>query len=179
MADGFFTCPSCGTELCSNCKQQHIGLKACSASEPTKISVDDAFNALASREGYALCKRCYMRVELVSGCNHMTCFCGHQFCFECNATWRTCHCEQWSEERLLARAHERAGEHANRPAVVQEHRRRIIAEENCVVHEWDRRAIGHHRGSICGNCDFILWEYCYACTHCRFRVCYTCRHHRL
>lgn len=37
----------------------------------------------------------------------MTCYCGFEFCYECAAQWKTCSCEQWEEERLLATAEAR------------------------------------------------------------------------
>ena len=37
------------------------------------------------------CKRCKFIVERSSGCNHMTCKCGYQFCYICGARWTQRH----------------------------------------------------------------------------------------
>ncbi|KAH6712572.1 hypothetical protein BKA61DRAFT_692712 [Leptodontidium sp. MPI-SDFR-AT-0119] len=33
------------------------------------------------------CPRCLWAMEKTEGCNHMTCHCGHSFCWLCLATW--------------------------------------------------------------------------------------------
>ncbi|CAI5725594.1 unnamed protein product [Hyaloperonospora brassicae] len=38
------------------------------------------------------CPGCGVGVQKVSGCNHMTCLNGHQFCFLCTKQWKTCDC---------------------------------------------------------------------------------------
>uniref|UniRef100_M4C3U0 RING-type domain-containing protein n=1 Tax=Hyaloperonospora arabidopsidis (strain Emoy2) TaxID=559515 RepID=M4C3U0_HYAAE len=38
------------------------------------------------------CPGCGVGVQKVSGCNHMTCLNGHQFCFLCTKKWKTCGC---------------------------------------------------------------------------------------
>jgi hypothetical protein len=37
------------------------------------------------------CPACRMFIEKTEGCNHMTCLCGHQFCFICIADWNEEH----------------------------------------------------------------------------------------
>ncbi|CAL8999751.1 unnamed protein product [Prunus brigantina] len=45
-------------------------------------------------------------VELDSGCYHITCRCGHQFCYTCGAEWKnkkaTCDCPLWDEHYAIS-----------------------------------------------------------------------------
>lgn len=48
---------------------------------------------LANEQGWQSCQRCKQIVDLIpGGCNHMTCRCGHQFCYACGQRWKTCRC---------------------------------------------------------------------------------------
>ena len=53
---------------------------------------DEQFNLLVAREKLANCPRCYIWVQKISGCNHITCNkCHHQFCYVCKtAEWSKC-----------------------------------------------------------------------------------------
>ncbi|CEG38798.1 hypothetical protein F443_08422 [Plasmopara halstedii] len=39
------------------------------------------------------CPGCGVGVQKVSGCNHITCLYGHEFCYSCCMKWKTCGCE--------------------------------------------------------------------------------------
>lgn len=88
--------------------------------EEKRPGVDSQFLRLARQEGYSRCEKCSSYVELSSGCNHMTCRCGHHFCHVCNAKWKTCGCPQWYEENLEIQARNRAGPEAHIPEVRKE-----------------------------------------------------------
>ncbi|KAF4042525.1 IBR half RING-finger domain-containing protein [Phytophthora infestans] len=50
--------------------------------------------ANAVRQNHAVqCPGCGVGVQKITGCNHMTCFNSHQFCFLCTRKWKTCACE--------------------------------------------------------------------------------------
>ncbi|KAE9578869.1 putative E3 ubiquitin-protein ligase rbrA [Colletotrichum fructicola] len=49
-------------------------------------------NALAEEEGWQHCAKCQALVEHREACQHMTCRCGHQFCYVCGVKWRGCAC---------------------------------------------------------------------------------------
>jgi len=36
------------------------------------------------------CPACWQLVQRASGCDHMTCACGAEFCYSCGAEWGTC-----------------------------------------------------------------------------------------
>lgn len=44
-------------------------------------------------------------IELATGCYHMTCRCGYEFCYTCGAEWKnkkaTCTCPLWDEENIV------------------------------------------------------------------------------
>jgi len=97
----FLRCPaeSCGAMTCARCKAEATSGHKC---EPGKA--EQAILALAQRSGWARCPGCAQLIELTHGCNHMTCRCKMEFCYSCNAKWKTCTCPQWSEDRLVNRA---------------------------------------------------------------------------
>lgn len=51
---------------------------------------------------YRQCSKCKNVIEKSSGCNHMTCKCGYQFCYLCGYKWRQSHtCENPDGEPLF------------------------------------------------------------------------------
>ncbi|PYI20440.1 hypothetical protein BO99DRAFT_456587 [Aspergillus violaceofuscus CBS 115571] len=59
----------------------------------------------ARRFGWQTCPRCGRLVELDSGCHHMICLCGVEFCYFCGRVWKTCRCNVPRDPR--AEAYER------------------------------------------------------------------------
>ena len=45
---------------------------------------------LIAREGYQQCSECNRVVERESGCPHMTCYCGYEFCYHCGSQISVC-----------------------------------------------------------------------------------------
>jgi len=104
------TCPKCSMTFCALCSRawsttpripswfnnspvrishtnklcSTYGRKAVSASEDDYIAIADAVDARA-------CPGCTMRTSRVSGCNHMTCSCGFEWCFVCETRWNLSH----------------------------------------------------------------------------------------
>jgi hypothetical protein len=74
-----FECPACSQGLCGGCKSiAHPGATC----EEYKLAMGDSeLVALAKQEGWRECTSCQVYVQLKHGCNHMTCFCGHHFCY--------------------------------------------------------------------------------------------------
>jgi hypothetical protein len=79
-------CPDCGITTCGSCKARgHEG--PCSVEDDT-----DEMEQLMKERGWRACFNCNAVVERSTGCSHMTCRCGAQFCYRCGSRWRTCEC---------------------------------------------------------------------------------------
>lgn len=83
------TCPHCKHATCTTCKTKyHEGMDC-----PDDKGTRDVLH-LASTLGWQKCSRCSRMVEREYGCNHMTCRCGNEFCYECGGPWMNCHCRR-------------------------------------------------------------------------------------
>ncbi|KAF7350397.1 RBR-type E3 ubiquitin transferase [Mycena venus] len=105
-------CPSCQLLLCVACRvawHDDVSCEQYQALPPDERSPEDRLlHELAKAKHWRRCPNCSSLVELVSGCNHMTCRCGTHFCFKCGSLATTkgmCKreppCELWDEEMLL------------------------------------------------------------------------------
>lgn len=182
--NGQFYCPNlaCGGINCSKCFNSHRGL-TCAQFESSKshavTSADASFAAFAASSKLQRCSNCRAHVELISGCNHVTCNCGFDFCFQCGLKWKTCKCVAWEEANIIREAARRAGERANNVAVVERLRNTIRREVDCAAGEHNWIEV-QQRGGDCRNCAFYMHIYHFRCGTCRLSpICYTCRHHRI
>lgn len=48
---------------------------------------DVALFDVAKRSRWQRCSQCRQMIELGQGCRHMTCKCGHEFCYTCGKAW--------------------------------------------------------------------------------------------
>lgn len=82
-------CPSCDFPFCGRCKGAPHGSATCDAVQAwqAKLTSDGASIARILSVTKA-CPACHERIEKNMGCNHMTCRCGHQFCWICMGTWK-------------------------------------------------------------------------------------------
>jgi hypothetical protein len=80
-------CLQCTHRFCSGCHEvAHAGTCAEYAAVVAATGSDGgaaAYYALRDREGYRECPGCGEDVERSSGCSHMTCTCGQDFCYSC------------------------------------------------------------------------------------------------
>ncbi|TFK87511.1 hypothetical protein K466DRAFT_645879 [Polyporus arcularius HHB13444] len=58
----------------------------------TPADVDVSLLSLGQHSGWARCPCCETMIELNDGCYHITCRCGAEFCYRCQARWRICIC---------------------------------------------------------------------------------------
>jgi len=91
-----FPCRGCKTRLCLRCKDEAHGETTCAAAASARAaaSEDEAVRSLAAAAGWRTCTGCGSLVELLFGCNHMTCRCGAAFCYACGVPWKGCTCPQ-------------------------------------------------------------------------------------
>jgi hypothetical protein len=104
--DREMACPSCHTLLCTSCQQPaHPWDPSCNREDDSAM-----IDHLLLENKWQRCPGCGVIVELTFGCNHMTCRCGAEFCYECAAGWKSCGCEVWNQQKLYAEAERRLTE---------------------------------------------------------------------
>ncbi|KAI1466507.1 uncharacterized protein F4812DRAFT_460778 [Daldinia caldariorum] len=81
-------CDKCSSKTCKKCKRGHEPTESGCEESP----IDTALTDIARSKHWQTCPRCNRMLDRSSGCNHMKCHCGHEFCYECGMTWRTCSC---------------------------------------------------------------------------------------
>ena len=83
-------CPHCRYRMCRRCRhQQHDPGSWCPEDSDLQATI-----RTADLHGYRTCYKCFTMIELKSGCRHLTCVCGAQFCYVCGAPWHTCSCTE-------------------------------------------------------------------------------------
>lgn len=90
-------CKKCKTKVCCLCNNKWHTSRDCPKDKSTK-----EFIKLAQEKGWQQCYNCKATVELREGCNHMTCACKADFCMCCGLKWKTCDCQMFSDEAILA-----------------------------------------------------------------------------
>ncbi|KAH3758651.1 IBR domain protein [Pelomyxa schiedti] len=89
-----FTCPKCHKRYCLRCRvEMHAGQTCESYQQWAKMNSKDTFNNFVKGAKYKQCPQCRCWIELAKGCNHMTCKCGHEFCYSCGKSF-PCGCGQ-------------------------------------------------------------------------------------
>ncbi|KAK1436939.1 hypothetical protein QVD17_02723 [Tagetes erecta] len=79
-------CPNCHRLFCAQCKVAwHCGMNCIEYKSLKKgeKSTDDMLINLAKNKKWKKCSKCNFFVEKVVGCDHITCRCGHRFCYMC------------------------------------------------------------------------------------------------
>ncbi|KAK3995554.1 hypothetical protein QBC44DRAFT_19021 [Cladorrhinum sp. PSN332] len=171
-------CSECFHCTCTVCKgAAHPGSVECPDDPAAQEMVE-----LAGQMGWQKCKPCGRFIELDTGCNHMTCPCGAQFCYVCGETWKRCSCPQWQEERLFNRAnaivdrnHGEGQLRVGQRAALVERERNLIQNHQCQHGSWAYRS-GSHR---CEECHCRLPSFIFECEQCQILACRRCRYNRL
>lgn len=103
-------CVKCNSLFCISCKVPWHDNITCSdymKRFPFQSANDAKLKSLATRNHWRQCIRCKNLVELVAGCYHISCRCGHEFCYTCGAEWikkkPTCRCPIWDERNIIDR----------------------------------------------------------------------------
>lgn len=101
-------CPVCQRFFCVGCGVPWHSSMSCeefqSLPEEERDASDITLHRLAQNKRWKRCQQCRIMIELTQGCYHMTCRCGHEFCYSCGAEYRdgqqTCQCAFWDEDSL-------------------------------------------------------------------------------
>uniref|UniRef100_A0A5B7BLC9 RBR-type E3 ubiquitin transferase n=1 Tax=Davidia involucrata TaxID=16924 RepID=A0A5B7BLC9_DAVIN len=99
-------CPVCQRFICVECGVPWHTSMSCEEYQNLPLEERDAgditLHRLAQNNRWRRCQQCRRMIELTHGCYHMTCWCGHEFCYSCGAEYRdsqqTCQCVFWDEE---------------------------------------------------------------------------------
>ena len=124
-----------GHLTCTICRGQHHGSGECPEDRDMDLT-----NVLAEEEGWKRCSSCNALVEHREACQHMTCRCGHQFCYVCGQRWRTCSCTMDQLYALKGAAQERREHRRFREQTEAAELRQILAQIELFEQEEARRA---------------------------------------
>ncbi|KAL4592210.1 hypothetical protein LXL04_005197 [Taraxacum kok-saghyz] len=98
-ASGKRKCVKCHRRFCMNCNVAWHDDMTCGEfieSFEYKAANEAKLKSLASTKKWRQCVKCKNMVELATGCNHISCRCGHEFCYTCGGEWinkkATCTC---------------------------------------------------------------------------------------
>ncbi|XP_015885216.3 E3 ubiquitin-protein ligase RSL1 [Ziziphus jujuba] len=99
-------CPVCQRFICVDCVVPWHSSMSCEEYQSLPLEERDAsditLHRLAQNKKWRRCQQCRRMIELTQGCYHMTCWCGHEFCYSCGAEYRegqqTCQCAFWDED---------------------------------------------------------------------------------
>ncbi|KAG7019427.1 putative E3 ubiquitin-protein ligase, partial [Cucurbita argyrosperma subsp. argyrosperma] len=101
-----FECPVCQRFICVECQVPWHSSMSCEEFQNVPLEERDAADItlrhLAQNKRWRRCQECRRMIELTQGCYHMTCWCGHEFCYSCGGEYQdgqqTCRCALWDEE---------------------------------------------------------------------------------
>lgn len=99
-------CPVCQRFICVECGVPWHSSMCCEEFQNLPLEERDAaditLHRLAQNKRWRRCQQCRRMIELTQGCYHMTCWCGHEFCYSCGAEYtdghQTCQCAFWDED---------------------------------------------------------------------------------
>ncbi|MED6198521.1 hypothetical protein PIB30_067142 [Stylosanthes scabra] len=88
-------CPHCHRLFCAQCKVPwHDGVECgefMSLNEDERDKEDLLVMNLAKAKRWRRCSKCRIYVEKNEGCSHISCRCGHHFCYACGGAWNHNH----------------------------------------------------------------------------------------
>lgn len=90
------TCTTCNSSTCAHCTASaHPTSVRCTIDRDLRQAL-----VLGQSHGWQRCPQCRQLVEKNTGCMHMSCRCGAQFCYRCSIEWNKCSC---SSGRVITR----------------------------------------------------------------------------
>ncbi|KAL6502206.1 hypothetical protein OROHE_024799 [Orobanche hederae] len=103
---GCVECPVCARFICVECEVPWHSSMTCQEYQNLALDERDGsdltLHRLAQSKRWSRCQQCRRMIEFAHGCYHMTCWCGHEFCYSCGAEYddgqQTCRCAFWDED---------------------------------------------------------------------------------
>lgn len=94
-------CSNCCRLVCTRCQVPWHSSMRCEEYQNLTLGEQNAevttLHHLPQISSWRHCQQCRRMIELAEGCYHVTCLCGHEFCFSCGAEYRygtqSCQCE--------------------------------------------------------------------------------------
>ena len=68
--------------------REYSGLRQLSEMDDGADAADADVQGLLDEKKWCRCSRCLVIVERTAGCDHITCKCGHEFCYQCGVPSR-------------------------------------------------------------------------------------------
>ncbi len=84
-----FTCNLCKIRYCLECRVEYHEGRSC---KQYRDGTDEDFSKFAVGQKYKQCPGCRYWVSKNEGCDHMTCRCGEEFCYQCGRNMNKCTC---------------------------------------------------------------------------------------
>jgi hypothetical protein len=92
-------CAKCHVVFCGLCRQpwangrrkSHETLSCRGYRRILPSANDTEFSFIAAGFGARMCPGCSLRTSRISGCNHMSCPCGVEWCYVCEQRWNPLH----------------------------------------------------------------------------------------
>ncbi|XP_059626741.1 E3 ubiquitin-protein ligase RSL1-like isoform X2 [Cornus florida] len=101
-------CTTCQADFCIHCKVPWHSNMTCfeyKRKNPNHHTEESKLKTLAAKNLWRQCVKCNHMIELETGCYHMTCRCGYEFCYNCGGEWKekkaTCSCPLWDEDNIV------------------------------------------------------------------------------
>ncbi len=79
------TCPRCQFQICFDCLMPWHPYVRC------EEAAEEQIRTWAKGRDCCRCPACHVLIERIDGCNHVTCKCGHEFCWLCGADYSAGH----------------------------------------------------------------------------------------
>ena len=80
--NALFTCSQCLLGFCTSCKAAAHHGQTCAEYKAATCG-EEEYQAWKSQAGVKTCPKCFVDIEKVSGCNHITCKCSAHICWHC------------------------------------------------------------------------------------------------
>ncbi|XP_039813834.1 ATP-dependent RNA helicase DEAH12, chloroplastic-like [Panicum virgatum] len=101
-------CVKCRGSFCMSCMVPWHDMMSCDEYKTHYTHAhpeDTRLESLAKTHLWRQCVKCRHMIELAEGCYHITCVCGHEFCYTCGKEWKekkaTCSCLLWDERNII------------------------------------------------------------------------------